>query len=224
MMFRSYRLRKAHNRFLESCRNLKEGRAYWNTSSGFARWFFEALIPVPLIGLHENGRLLLDALHWLEDNCRRQPISEDTIKQYHRLINGTNSEGGTYRKGPITILGSRIERPRVERVGPLMKQFSLRMEEEERRLSKDGTEKREEEVLLGAATLHQRIAFIHPFRDGNGRVARLAMNHFLRRHGGDYVILPPMSESKEHFDTLGEAHRGNMEPFLSFARRNIYRL
>jgi len=34
-----------------------------------------------------------------------------------------------------------------------------------------------------AAALHQRFVFIHPFVDGNGRVARLLMNLALLRNG-----------------------------------------
>ena len=75
-------------------------------------------------------------------------------------------------------------------------------------------------ALRAAAATHQRIAFIHPFDDGNGRVARLAMNLVLRSFDLGYVILPPISESKRHFDVLEEAHGGNLDPFVAFCREN----
>jgi Fic family protein len=78
-------------------------------------------------------------------------------------------------------------------------------------------------VIRVAAEVHQRIAFIHPFTDGNGRVARLAMNHILRRYGQGYAILPPISESFEHFRVLEEAHRGNLESLAIFLRSHIHR-
>jgi len=223
-MFRSLRLRNAHNKFLESCRNLKEGRAYWDKASYFSRLFFETLIPIPLIGLHEDGRLLLEALQWLEIHCRQRPVDEETIKHYHRVITPSHQDAGQYRKEQITILGSKIERPRPERVAPLIKQCILKLSQDEAELSGIPDQEKQPAVLEIAAGLHQRIALIHPFRDGNGRVARLAMNHVLRRHGFEYVILPPMSESREHFDTLEEAHRGNMVPFLAFAKANLHRV
>lgn len=36
-MFRRWRLKKAQARFLKSCRNLKEGRAYWDQAKGGIR-------------------------------------------------------------------------------------------------------------------------------------------------------------------------------------------
>ncbi|MCP3475959.1 Fic family protein [Bradyrhizobium sp. CCGUVB1N3] len=41
-------------------------------------------------------------------------------------------------------------------------------------------------VVEFAAQVHQRLASLHPFEDGNGRTARLAMDWVLLRHG-----LPP---------------------------------
>ena len=42
-----------------------------------------------------------------------------------------------------------------------------------------------------AAVLHQRFVQIHPFEDGNGRVARLLMNHALLRTGYPPIIISP---------------------------------
>ena len=40
-----------------------------------------------------------------------------------------------------------------------------------------------------AATAHDRLVSIHPFRDGNGRTGRLLMNLLLLRSGYPIVII-----------------------------------
>lgn len=44
-----------------------------------------------------------------------------------------------------------------------------------------------------AASLHQRLVAIHPFVDGNGRVARLLMNLALLQSGHLISDIPPYS-------------------------------
>jgi hypothetical protein len=111
-MFRRWRLKKIHARFLESYRNLKEGRAYWDQTRGFRKWFLEMISPIPLLGLHEDGERLLSALRWLESNCRKRPLDEGTIREYNRMIyKGGSEPPGEYRKGKISVIGSTIPRP-----------------------------------------------------------------------------------------------------------------
>jgi Fic family protein len=219
-MFRGWRLKKIHAKFLESCRNLKEGRAYWDQASGFRRWFLETISPIPLLGLHEDGERLLSALQWLESNCRLRPLDEGTIRDYHEMIYKGNVESpGQYRKGKISVFGSTIPRPAPEKVPALMKQLDLRLADAQRKF--DGTNQTEEsEVVTVAVDLYQRIGLIHPFADANGRVARLAMNHLLRRHRLPYVILPPLSETPELMAALQVAHRGNPQQLRDLALRH----
>ena len=77
--------------------------------------------------------------------------------------------------------------------------------------------------MRAAVDLYQRLGFIHPFADGNGRVARLAMNHLLRRYGQGYVVFPPLSEAPDLMEALQEAHKSRLEPLLALARRCIER-
>ncbi len=43
-----------------------------------------------------------------------------------------------------------------------------------------------------SALVHKEIAFIHPFIDGNGRVARLLMNLILLQKGYCIAVIPPI--------------------------------
>jgi Fic family protein len=217
-MFQRWRLKKIHARFLESCRNLKEGRAYWDQATGFRRWFLETISPFPLLGLHEDGERLLSALHWLESNCRERPLDEQVIREYSRMVyKGGPEPAGLYRKGKISVIGSTIPRPSPEKVSPMMKQLHLRLVEEQKKF--DGAKPVDESAVLTLAVdVYQRIGLIHPFADGNGRVSRLAMNHLTRRYGFGYVVFPPLSEASPLWEALQAAHGGRLESLVKFAR------
>jgi fido (protein-threonine AMPylation protein) len=220
-VFRRWRLKKIHAKFLESFRNLMEGRQYLDQTSGFRRWILETFCPVPLLALDQDGERLLEALQWLETHCRERPLSEQVIRDYHRMIyNGGAEPAGEYRRGRISVIGSTIPRPRPEKVPTLMKQLNLKLEDVQRKF--DPMNRVDESaVLIFAVNHYQRIGLIHPFADANGRVARLAMNHLLRRYEMGFVILPPLSEAPELFDALQLAHAGNLGRLLEIARKCV---
>lgn len=187
--------------------------------------FLRLITPVPVMALMGDGDRLLEALRWLESQCRAQALSEEVLRHYHRTLFRREGEiaPGAYRTRDIALLQSRIPRPAPAKVPALMKQLDGKLGQEQARLDA-AARPAVEEVLRVAAEVHQRIGFIHPFGDGNGRVARLAMNHLMRRYDGPYVILPPLSESEELFRAIQEAHRGDAEPFLALARRHLVRV
>ncbi len=61
---------------------------------------------------------------------------------------------------------------------------------------RDGERKGEHPIVL-AAVLHYRFVRIHPFDDGNGRMARLLMNLTLIRHG--YTVAMIHSEDRDRY-------------------------
>jgi len=65
-----------------------------------------------------------------------------------------------------------------------------------------------------AAQLHKRFVFIHPFKDGNGRVARLLMNLALIQDGYLPAIVPPILR-RDYVSLLERAHRDDGE-FIEF--------
>ena len=66
-------------------------------------------------------------------------------------------------------------------------------------------------VEVEAAWLHHRFVATHPFRDGNGRVARQLMAYAYIRNG----LPPPViraAERDDYIDTLEAADGGNLRP------------
>ena len=71
-----------------------------------------------------------------------------------------------------------------------------------------------------AAIFHHRIVFIHPFFDGNGRTARLAMNLILMQKGYPLVVMLK-NDRKRYYDSLVKADRGDYLPFIRFTAQAV---
>ena len=72
--------------------------------------------------------------------------------------------------------------------------------------------------VVRSAWLHHRFTQIHPFQDGNGRVARaLATLVFLRE--GMFPLVVRESDRVEYIGALEQADAGNLSPLVSFFAR-----
>ena len=74
--------------------------------------------------------------------------------------------------------------------------------------------------LALAAMLHYRFVRIHPFDDGNGRMARLLMNYILLQHGLPPVIIKS-AEKKDYLFALNQADTGDMDAFIIYIARQL---
>ncbi|MDY7395521.1 Fic family protein [Aureibaculum sp. 2210JD6-5] len=69
-----------------------------------------------------------------------------------------------------------------------------------------------------AGEFHYRFVCIHPFDDGNGRVARLLMNYILLKHNYPMVIIK--SEDKENYLTsLQKADTGDLLSMIEYVEK-----
>lgn len=77
-------------------------------------------------------------------------------------------------------------------------------------------------TLFIATYFHHRMTVIHPFTDGNGRMARLLMCLYLRHRGYGKGSVPPVINSiiyqrrEKYLNALNAADKGNFTPFMRF--------
>ncbi|MEI7583242.1 Fic family protein [Runella sp.] len=76
-------------------------------------------------------------------------------------------------------------------------------------------------VLL-AAEFHYRFIRIHPFDDGNGRLARILMNLILIQYGFPPVIIKT-EDKAAYYSALQQADAGLFEPFVEYIAQNEIR-
>ena len=73
-----------------------------------------------------------------------------------------------------------------------------------------------EHPIVMAATFHYRFVRIHPFDDGNGRMARLLMNMILIKHGYTVAIIP-IEEREQYIQTLEQADKNeDLAEFIAY--------
>lgn len=68
-------------------------------------------------------------------------------------------------------------------------------------------------AVVQAAFSHQAFTAVHPFADGNGRVARLLASVWLLR-AASIPLWVEIADRERYFDALGAADRGDRQPFL----------
>ena len=73
-----------------------------------------------------------------------------------------------------------------------------------------------EHPIIIAATFHYRFVRIHPFDDGNGRMARLLMNMILIKHGYTVAIIP-IEERDQYIQTLEQVDKSeDLAEFITY--------
>ena len=146
------------------------------------------------------------AYDYLYDLSHDAPITEETIRAVHKLFYQQidPERAGEYRKVPVFISGSQYAVAPVAEISKRMQQLVQWYARHEGRMHP---------VEL-AAELHKRFVYIHPFVDGNGRVARLLMNLSLMRNEYNIALIPAVTRS-EYVAAL-EAGHYDAEVFVGF--------
>jgi len=78
----------------------------------------------------------------------------------------------------------------------------------------------DEHAMLFVADLHARFERVHPFRDGNGRVGRLATNLLLVRHGYPPAVIYKRDRTR-YLNALRRADRDDAGPLAEIFARAV---
>ncbi len=143
-----------------------------------------------------------DAIDYIEFlSQKNSPISDREVKDIHHLImKGIDrSDAGTYRTIDVRAAGSGHLYPPHYLVKELMESFF-------QWLSSEAIHQLH--PLQLATEVHYRFVAIHPFKDGNGRTARLLMNLVLLRAGFPVVVISN-SKRSSYIDALVHAQENN---------------
>ncbi|MBI5621252.1 Fic family protein [Candidatus Falkowbacteria bacterium] len=131
----------------------------------------------------------LKALKYIQQVVEKKiSITEKIILKIHQLVTADTlpeEQSGHYRQGPIYVVRRRYGQPQeIVYTGPAAKKVPGLMKDLVTWLS-PGTENEIHPIIV-AGIVHQEIAAIHPFADGNGRTARALATLILYKRGYDF--------------------------------------
>jgi fido (protein-threonine AMPylation protein) len=213
------------------------------TSTLIMEGFHESLINEQRNGLSKEKvhAILLDARETLDTVLEfaegTQPLSVHFIRALHqKLMKNFDTYTGTI-VDPSTSDARRVELPldrggfkkhpnHIRRLDGSILEFcppefvEEQMEQLVRLLAEMETEGAPADVL--SAWLHFHFVSIHPFQDGNGRVARAIASMVLFR-GGLPTLTVVRSMKRRYIQALEQTSSGNPTPLLEFFQSALYR-
>ena len=139
--------------------------------------------------------------------AKTSDLTEENIKELHKICFQPKDgmDAGQYRKHDVVISGSEYNHKLSKHEDVPVHMIKLVHSLPEKRATLH--------PVVYAATLHREFINIHPFADGNGRTARLIMNHALISTGYPPVIIP-LPFKHEYIQVL-EKSRGTGNDFFS---------
>lgn len=172
-------------------------------------------------GVTVSGKPLKDHIEtanlakaWDELKNLAQPeaeFSEKNLLDLHSFILASIAPkyAGVYRTSTARIANSNRIPPHPLKVPELMTELFQKVSQ-----TKD--------PVVQAAKIHHGISAIHPFSDGNGRAARLAMNFILLSAGYPPISIPT-DLRLAYYDALEAADRGDFATWQNFSNQQLDR-
>lgn len=167
------------------------------------------------------------ALDWIHKNHANLKINAKTIQELHRLSRGESGDAGKWKEKDNDII-KKYPNGRVEVIfKPVSAKETPKFIEQMCLAYQYAGSQRKYPPLYAIACLILDFLCIHPFRDGNGRVARLLSLLALYQHGfevGKYISIERIIEqSKEtYYETLNGSSqywhqaKHDIKPWLNY--------
>jgi len=139
----------------------------------------------------------------------KKKISQEIIQKIHEFVmKGILKTPGQYRTENVRITGAKIRPPSYLKIVELMDNYI------------QSIEKLKLQTIKKAAFIHHDIVRIHPFIDGNGRVARILTNFYLLKNGYCPIVIQK-EDRKKYYNTLNKADKGDLSDFATFIARAV---
>ena len=144
---------------------------------------------------------------------------KDLLKAHGIIARSIDKECGTYRSHPEGVID---EQGNVVHVAPSEKMVPSLMGDLFNWLKKD----KETPILIKSCVFHYEFVFIHPFGDGNGRMARLWQNVLLMRWNELFEHIPIESHifkyQSDYYKSIENSNKaGNSNEFIEFMLKMI---
>lgn len=132
-------------------------------------------------------------------------LDEDQLKDLHQLLmEGTSVPGGLYRNVDISVKGSNHTPPSYLKVYDRMNKYFNYLNE------------KNTDLLEYISYCHLQLAKIHPFLDGNGRLARLVLNYELMANGFAPIIVTVNERDRYHNVLEKFKVEKEIKPFIEY--------
>lgn len=135
----------------------------------------------------------------------------DRLLQAHRLLLDEIDDewAGRFREHRVMIHGATHQPPNQEAVPALVE-----------RLMDELREPTDENAILRASWTHWAMARIHPFHDGNGRMARLWQDIVLLQSKLTCAVIRP-EDRRQYLEALGEADEGEFNAIVQLVAQRV---
>jgi Fic family protein len=120
---------------------------------------------------------------------------DDLLKAHRTMTAKLLDDAGSFRAVNVAV-GEHIAPPHTQ-ISTLMQQLFEWLGESD------------EHLLIKSCVFHYEFEFIHPFRDGNGRIGRLWQSVILIAHNPLFGILPTESIIRDHQEAYYKAIEGS---------------
>ena len=140
----------------------------------------------------------------------KKELSQEIIQQLHEcMTKGILQCPGQYRTGDVRVTGTDVRPPSYLKVISLMDNYIKNIKEGK------------QHPLQKAAYIHHELVRIHPFYDGNGRVARLLINFYLMTEGY-HIIIVKKEDRKKYYQALHKADHGDLSELILFIMKAVH--
>jgi len=149
---------------------------------------------------HDHALRLIES--WASDRPNTSLTERDLLDVHAQVLADIDTTtAGRFRSGRVLIAGTGY-------VPPGSQKFDVLIPKLLELANRSGVH-----PVTQAAELHYNLVAVHPFNDGNGRTARILMNHHLLRNQYPYAIIT-VGNRGDYLAALDEANHGRVEAFL----------